>query len=245
MISGLLFPYRQLILVAGSVTGPWRLAAARRSDLRYFFEDFSFDTARRELRRGTEVIAIAPQVFDLLDYLIGNRERVVSKDDLIRAIWHGRAVSDVAVTTRMNAARKAIGDSGDQQRLIRTFSSDPSRPTGMSPHSFISISPPRWPISSGSEKRMLPCRRVSPSTPISLLLTSTPVRQPTIRPVSRSARGLPKECERQGYRKGDRRAGLRDKCAFAMPRVERIEEEAACRQLSARSGTSRYLLAGW
>lgn len=89
--------------------------------MRYFFEDFSFDTARRELRRGTDVIALAPQVFDLLDYLICNRERVVSKDDLIRAIWQGRVVSDVALTTRINAARKAIGDSGDEQRLIRTF----------------------------------------------------------------------------------------------------------------------------
>jgi TolB-like protein/Flp pilus assembly protein TadD len=89
--------------------------------LRYFFEDFSFDTARRELRRGTDVIAIAPKVFDLLDYLIGNRERVVSKDDLIKAIWQGRIVSEVALTTRLNAARKAIGDSGDEQRLIRTF----------------------------------------------------------------------------------------------------------------------------
>ncbi|WOH54562.1 winged helix-turn-helix domain-containing tetratricopeptide repeat protein [Bradyrhizobium sp. sBnM-33] len=91
------------------------------SGLRYFFEDFSFDTARRELRRGTDVIVIAPKVFDLLIYLIGNRERVVSKDDLIRAIWQGRVVSDVALTTRLNAARKAIGDSGDEQRLIKTF----------------------------------------------------------------------------------------------------------------------------
>jgi TolB-like protein len=89
--------------------------------MRYFFEDFSFDTARRELHRGTEVVAIAPQVFDLLDYLIGNRERVVSKDDLISSVWHGRVVSDVALTTRLNAARKAIGDSGDEQRLIKTF----------------------------------------------------------------------------------------------------------------------------
>jgi TolB-like protein len=91
------------------------------SGLRYFFEDFSLDAARRELRRGTDVIAIAPKVFDLLDYLIGNRERVVSKDDLIRVIWQGRVVSDVALTTRLNAARKAIGDSGDEQRLIKTF----------------------------------------------------------------------------------------------------------------------------
>jgi TolB-like protein/tetratricopeptide (TPR) repeat protein len=89
--------------------------------VRYFFEGFSLDTDRRELRRGSDVIAIAPKVFDLLGYLIGNRERVVSKDDLINAIWQGRAVSDVALTTRLNAVRKAIGDSGDEQRLIKTF----------------------------------------------------------------------------------------------------------------------------
>ena len=97
------------------------MTAVQGSGLRYFFEDCSLDTARRELRRGTDVIAIAPKVFDLLDYLIGNRERVVSKDDLIKAIWQGRVVSDVALTTRLNAARKAIGDSGDEQRLIKTF----------------------------------------------------------------------------------------------------------------------------
>ena len=94
---------------------------SRGSGLRYFFDNFSLDTERRELCRGPEVIAIAPQVFDLLGYLIGNRERVVSKNDLISAIWQGRVVSDVALTTRLNAARKAIGDSGDEQRLIKTF----------------------------------------------------------------------------------------------------------------------------
>jgi TolB-like protein len=99
--------------------------------LRYFFEGFSFDTAQRELRRGTNVIAIAPQVFDLLDYLIGNRDRVVSKEDLLRAIWRGRIISDVALTTRLNAARKAIGDSGDEQRLIKTFPRKGVRFVGM------------------------------------------------------------------------------------------------------------------
>ena len=89
--------------------------------LRYLFEKYSFDTARRELRRGSDVIAVTPQVFDLLDYLIRHRERVVTKDDLIGAIWNGRVVSDAALTTRLNAARSAIGDSGEEQRLIKTL----------------------------------------------------------------------------------------------------------------------------
>jgi DNA-binding winged helix-turn-helix (wHTH) protein len=66
--------------------------------LRYFFEEYALDTDRRELHRGPDVVSVAPQVFDLLDYLIGNRERVVSKDDLINSIWNGRSVSDAALT---------------------------------------------------------------------------------------------------------------------------------------------------
>jgi TolB-like protein len=89
--------------------------------LRYLFEEYAFDTDRRELHRGADVVSVAPQVFDLLDYLIRNRERVVSKDDLINAIWNGRSVSDAALTTRLNAARTAIGDSGEEQRLIKTL----------------------------------------------------------------------------------------------------------------------------
>ncbi|WP_426435527.1 winged helix-turn-helix domain-containing protein [Bradyrhizobium genosp. P] len=89
--------------------------------MRFLFESFVFDTDRRELHRGSDVVALAPQVFDLLEFLIRNRERVVSKDDLINAIWNGRSVSDAALTTRLNAARSAIGDSGGEQRLIKTL----------------------------------------------------------------------------------------------------------------------------
>jgi TolB-like protein len=89
--------------------------------LRYLFEEYAFDTDRRELNRGADVVSIAPQVFDLLDYLIRNRERVVSKDDLINAVWSGRSVSDAALTTLLNVARSAIGDSGEEQRLIKTL----------------------------------------------------------------------------------------------------------------------------
>jgi len=89
--------------------------------LRFLFEDYALDTDRRELHRATDVIVVTPQVFDLLDYLIRNRERVVSKDDLINAVWNGRIVSDAALTTRLNAARSAIGDTGEKQRLIKTL----------------------------------------------------------------------------------------------------------------------------
>ena len=89
--------------------------------MRYFFEEYTFDVDRRELHRGAHVVSVPPQVFDLLDYLIRNREHVVSKDDLLNAVWNGRNVSDAALTTRLNAARSAIGDSGQEQRLIKTL----------------------------------------------------------------------------------------------------------------------------
>jgi adenylate cyclase len=89
--------------------------------LRYCFEEFAFDIDRRELHRGADVVSITPQVFDLLEYLIRNRERVVSKDELINAVWNGRIVSDAALTTRLNAVRAAIGDTGEEQRLIKTL----------------------------------------------------------------------------------------------------------------------------
>jgi TolB-like protein len=87
----------------------------------FAFGDHELDIERRELRRGGAPVAIEPQVFDLLVHLIRNRDRVVGKDDMIETIWGGRIVSESAVTTRLNAARKAIGDSGAEQRLIRTF----------------------------------------------------------------------------------------------------------------------------
>src|SRR5215831_16046781 len=84
------------------------------------FGDHVLDIERRELRRGAEPIALEPQVFDLLVYLVRNRDRVVSKDDLIDNVWGGRIVSDSALTSRINAARRAVNDSGAEQRIIRT-----------------------------------------------------------------------------------------------------------------------------
>ena len=89
--------------------------------LRYCFGDCELDAGRRELRRGGTIAAVEPQVFDLLLYLIQHRERVISKDELISAVWQGRIVSESALFNRINAARSAIGDTGEQQRLIKTL----------------------------------------------------------------------------------------------------------------------------
>jgi TolB-like protein/Tfp pilus assembly protein PilF len=96
-------------------TGIWGLT------LQFCFGEHVLDTDRRELRRGTDLIALEPQVFDLLVYLVQNRDRVVSKDNLVAAVWGGRIVSESTLTSRINAVRKAVGDSGAQQSLIRTI----------------------------------------------------------------------------------------------------------------------------
>jgi TolB-like protein len=88
--------------------------------LLYVFEDFTLDMDRHELRRAGALTAIEPQVFDLLAHLICNRERVISKDDLLAAVWKGRIVSEATLDSRINAARRAIHDSGEEQRLIKT-----------------------------------------------------------------------------------------------------------------------------
>jgi TolB-like protein len=84
------------------------------------FGDHRLDLKRRELRRGGEPVAIEPKAFDLLAFLVRRRDRVVTKDDLLQGVWGGRIVSDSALTTRINAVRRALGDDGTAQRLIRT-----------------------------------------------------------------------------------------------------------------------------
>jgi TolB-like protein/Tfp pilus assembly protein PilF len=88
--------------------------------VKYLFTNHLLDTDRRELSRGSRLVAVEPQVFDLLVYLLENRDRVVSKDDLINSVWGGRIVSDSTLTTRINAARRVVRDSGEKQKLIRT-----------------------------------------------------------------------------------------------------------------------------
>jgi len=89
--------------------------------MQFVFSGHTLDTDRRELRRGSAPIALEPQVFDLLVYLLQNRGRVVGKDDLIASVWGGRIISESTLTSRINAARSAIGDNGEKQGLIRTF----------------------------------------------------------------------------------------------------------------------------
>src|SRR5258705_7638019 len=111
--------------------------------LQFAFEKYLLDSDRQELTHGSKPIAIGPQAFDLLAYLLQNRARVVSKDDLIVGVWGGRIVSESTLTSHINAVRTAIGDSGEEQRLVRTVarkgyrfvgkvsetdSSDPAKP---------------------------------------------------------------------------------------------------------------------
>ena len=86
----------------------------------FCFGNMVLDSERRELRAGSAWVPIEPQVFDLLEFLIRNRDHVVSKDDLVASVWHRRVVSEAAIAARINAVRRAIGDDGKQQRWIRT-----------------------------------------------------------------------------------------------------------------------------
>jgi TolB-like protein len=90
--------------------------------VRFLFENYCLDADRRELTCGSELIAIGPKVFDLLLYLVQNRNQVVTRDDVLQAVWDGRIVSESTLTSHVNAVRKAIGDTGKEQRLIRTVS---------------------------------------------------------------------------------------------------------------------------
>lgn len=87
----------------------------------YRFDPFSLDSESLELRKGGETVPVEPQVFSVLAYLIERRDRVVGKEELIDAVWGGRAISDGALNSRINSARRAVGDDGAAQSVIRTF----------------------------------------------------------------------------------------------------------------------------
>jgi TolB-like protein len=92
----------------------------RSAQVQFLFADCILDPDRRELARASKQVAIGPQVFDLLLYLLQNRDHVVSKDRLLDAVWGGRIVSESTLTSHINAVRKAIGDNGEEQQLLRT-----------------------------------------------------------------------------------------------------------------------------
>src|SRR5690606_9131883 len=113
---------------AGAAGRPPRGSAGRRSRtlalrgrfVLYHFEDFVLDTDRHELRRSGAVVEVEPQVFSVLTYLVEHSERVARKEDLLAAVWGTTFISDAALTTRVKGARRAIGDDGQTQRLIKT-----------------------------------------------------------------------------------------------------------------------------
>lgn len=88
--------------------------------MRYAFGPFELDTSTLELKRDGEPISIEPQVFELLSHLIENRDRVLSKDDLIESVWNGRIVSDSAISSRIKLVRRAVDDDGTKQAVIKT-----------------------------------------------------------------------------------------------------------------------------
>ena len=88
--------------------------------MRYRVGEHVLDLRKFELRKNDCLLPAEPQVLSLLFLLVENRDRLVSKDELVATIWGGRAVSDSAISSRIKSARQLIGDDGEAQRLIRT-----------------------------------------------------------------------------------------------------------------------------
>ncbi|MBI1361036.1 MAG: transcriptional regulator [Alphaproteobacteria bacterium] len=114
----------------------------------YRFEHFELDTARIELRSNGCAKAVEPQVFALLRFLVENRDRMVTRDEIVEHVWNGRFVSDAAVSSRIKSVRQAIGDDGRSQRVIRTvhgmgfrFVADVATETDTAPASAPASSP--------------------------------------------------------------------------------------------------------
>ena len=128
------------------------------------------------------MLSITPQVFDLLECLIRSRERVVTKDDLISAVWNGRIVSDAALTTRLNAARTAIGDSGEKQRLIKTLARKGFRFVGAVQEAQTVVIEPVGSVARSGETTPTPL-------PPRLSIVVLPFTKPQRRPGARILRG--------------------------------------------------------
>ena len=114
------------------------------------FDDLELDTALFELRRGGAKVPLEPQAFDVLAYLVAHRDRVVPKEELMDAIWGGRFVTEAAVTSRIKQVRRAVGDDGQAQRVIRTVHGRGYR--------FVAPVGPGRPGAAGSTERRRPGR---------------------------------------------------------------------------------------
>lgn len=118
----------------------------------FSFDNCSLDPARRELRRGADIVAVEPQVFDLLEFLIRNRDRVVTRDDMIEHVWNGRIVSELTLATRLNSARRAVGDDGARQSLIKTIARKGVRFVGTVREQAETVAPPAPGVKPGAAR---------------------------------------------------------------------------------------------
>lgn len=135
----------------------------------YRFGNFELDVARMELREAGRPVAVEPQVFALLRLLVEKRDRMVTRDEIIREIWDGRIVSDSAVTSRIKSLRQALGDDGKAQRYVRTLHGQGFRFIGeVTTDSTIIVSPspeaPAEPAQASSRPSIavLPFRTLAP-----------------------------------------------------------------------------------
>src|SRR5262245_18297813 len=146
--------------------------------MRFTFGNCEIDCDLRELHHQGAATHVEPQVFDVLVHLLRHRDRVVSKDELIRAVWNGRFVSDDTLTSRVSAARRAIGDTGTEQRLIRTVTRRGFR--------FVGAAREEPSPTPGSAPLPIPQRSVFPQS-VRFVATSDDVHLA----VATSGRGLP------------------------------------------------------
>lgn len=127
--------------------------------MRYRFGRFELVQATRELLADGRARPVEPQVFDLLRHLIDARDRVVTQDELIAAVWNGRIVSDAAISARISAARAAIDDDGKRQRWIRTVPRRGVRFVGEVEGAAAAATPPKpLPVRGGGDQHMAFCR---------------------------------------------------------------------------------------
>ena len=122
------FPGHFMVLVCAFRAMLHPVAAARRAwalgeelAMQYEFGDFTLDTERYELWRAETLLKLQPKVFDVLVYLIAHRERVVSKQELLEQSWPGQFISEATLNSCIRAVRRAVGDSGQAQRVIHTL----------------------------------------------------------------------------------------------------------------------------